>query len=175
MAEDEDDLLIRRYMKGDQRAFEILYARYRTRLYGYIIRSCGDQDDTHEMYQEVWLKVIASLANYQPRGKFRQWLITCAHNVIVDYYRKAGREIGEASQEQDGGDGSPEQMETKGRIESALSSLPFEQRQAVYLRQQLSCSVADIAEIQGCTKEAAKSRLRYAYKKLQTELEDLMV
>ncbi|MGK0462595.1 MAG: DNA-directed RNA polymerase specialized sigma24 family protein [Candidatus Azotimanducaceae bacterium] len=53
-----------------------------------------------------------------------------------------------------------------------LDLLPNEQRQAFYLRHELECSIAEIAEIQACNPEAAKSRLRYAYSKIKIQLED---
>ena len=61
------------------------------------------------------------------------------------------------------------------RIDEALKLLPLEQRQAFYMREELTCSIKDIAMIQGCTQEAAKSRLRYAYARLRSSLSDLVV
>ena len=55
-------------------------------------------------------------------------------------------------------------------IQQAVSNLPSAQREAFALREEAGFSVNDIASIQGISSEAAKSRLRYAYKKLRHEL-----
>ncbi len=67
--------------------------------------------------------------------------------------------------------------ETRRTLDDMVRTLPFEQQQAFYLREESGFSIREIAEIQGISKEAAKSRLRYAYAKLrllisETELVD---
>lgn len=165
-----DDELFRKYRSGNRRAFDALYDRFRQPLYNYVRKSVR-ADKVEELYQDVWLKVVAKSSNYNERGKFRQWLFTCAHNLIVDEYRKSGKaelvEIDEVATQDLIGD------EKLGQeIIRALNTLPLEQRQAFHLRHELGCAVAEIAEIQDCPVESAKSRLRYAYQKLKTELQE---
>ncbi len=57
----------------------------------------------------------------------------------------------------------------------AVASLPLDQRQAFCLREEQGFSVREIAEIQGINREAAKSRLRYAYGKLRAALQEQTV
>lgn len=168
----DDDRHVRAYRKGDIRGFQALYDKYERRVYGYLLRNCGSVDDAAELFQEVWLRVVSRIDQYETRGRFRQWLITCAHNVMVDHHRRARPQSSDTPREQ-AVEERPERLEIGERIEAALATLPFEQRQAFHLRQVFDCSLEDIATIQDCTREAAKSRLRYAYKKLRTELEDL--
>lgn len=51
-----------------------------------------------------------------------------------------------------------------------MKRLPLDQRQAFYLREEQGFSIKEIAVIQNVTPEAAKSRLRYAYKKLKESM-----
>ncbi len=162
-----DDELYRRYRSGNRRAFDELYERFRQPLYNYVRRSVS-ADRVDELYQDIWLKVIATSARYQNNGRFRQWVFTCAHHLIVDEYRRSSR--GEEVPLPELAAPTKADDEFKSKIDQAILRLPMEQRQAFYLRHELDCSVAEIAEIQGCATEAAKSRLRYAYAKLKDQL-----
>ena len=62
-------------------------------------------------------------------------------------------------------------MELQQSIETSIARIPPEQREAFCLREEAGFSVKEIALIQGVTQEAAKSRLRYAYKKLREQLQ----
>ena len=59
-----------------------------------------------------------------------------------------------------------------GRILAALKTLPEAQREAFLLREETGMTLAEIAEVTGTTRETVKSRLRYAVKKLRTDLAD---
>ena len=169
----EDDEWVRAYRDGNLAAFEQLYAKYRSPVYAYVRRSVSHPDTADELFQDIWIKLLASLTRYERRGRFRSWLFSCAHNVIVDHYRKVSNRPEEEldADVPDSRNENPDDL--AGRIDEALYDLPFEQRQAFYLREVLNCSIKDVGEIQGCTSEAARSRLRYAYSRLQDKLADL--
>ena len=88
-ADISDENLMLQYQQGDQAAFETLYRRYKDVLYRYFLRHCSDRSQSEELYQEVWIKLINSVARYKPKAKFKTYLFTIAHNTLVDFYRKA--------------------------------------------------------------------------------------
>ena len=166
-----DDELYRKYRLGHRLAFDELYTRFRQPLFNYVRRSVR-ADRVDEIYQDIWLKVVASAKTYNDRGKFRQWIFTCAHNLIVDEYRKNSKAEYVTLPDLATKD-NPSDAAVSKSIQQALNELPMEQRQAFHLRHELGCSVSDIAQIQDCPIESTKSRLRYAYSKLKTQLKDL--
>ncbi len=172
-----DDQLMVSFGRGDQLAFDTLYARYKQPLYGYLFRNCGNEASIDELFQDIWLRVVASAPRYKRKGRFRSWIFTLAHHCIVDYYRKTGRQ----SVEQPGDEDLPHRMSTEGDVQvsevlnavrEAIDSLPLDQRQAFCLREESGFSIKEIAEIQGISAVAAKSRLRYSYRKLRLRLKD---
>ena len=170
-----DDQLMISFGRGDRSAFDMLYARYKQPLYGYLYRSCGNEASIDELFQDIWLKVVATSSLYKRQGKFRSWIFTMAHHCIVDFYRKSGRQSVEQSVvEEFASDQSTEDAIQDGEIllavQAAIACLPLEQRQAFCLREESGFSVKEIAEIQDISVEAAKSRLRYAYGKLRERL-----
>ena len=173
----QDDQLLAAYARGDAAAFEELYSRYRDPLFGYLMQSCRDDALAGELFQDVWLRVITSAPGYKNHGRFRAWLFTLAHNRLIDHFRKAGREINgvdyaepvaerQVEREVEGG-------EAVRTVALTLHEMPVEQRAAFLLREEAGLALKEIAEIQGITLEAAKSRLRYAYGRLREALAEM--
>ncbi|NNK32534.1 MAG: RNA polymerase subunit sigma-24, partial [Xanthomonadales bacterium] len=54
----------------------------------------------------------------------------------------------------------------------AVARLPPEQREAILLRLEAGLGLADIAQVTGVNPETAKSRLRYAVRKLKAGMKE---
>lgn len=84
-----DFQLIEQVSKGDSRAFEVLFLRYREPIYQlYLQRTSGKVDDADDLVQETFIKVYLNLHRYDPKYTFGQWVYTIAKNTFVDYIRK---------------------------------------------------------------------------------------
>jgi RNA polymerase sigma-70 factor (ECF subfamily) len=178
-----DETLMLQYQHGEQSAFETLYRRYKDVLYRYFLKHCNDHQQSEELYQEVWIKLINSAAHYTSKGKFKAYLFTIAHNTLVDFYRKAKPsqtiEFEDAEMKEDITNSStplalPEDEFTLKQITKlfmkALEELPVEQKEAAILHFEQKMSVQEIAEVTKVKTETAKSRLRYAKKKLKAAI-----
>ena len=179
---DDDSALMLRYRSGDVRAFEILYSRHKGPLYRYLQRLCHGQEVANDIFQEVWGKVIASRERYEPRAQFNTFLFRIAHNCAVDYFRRAGRQqdgrmddvadLEESLPDRSGGEPEAQVAESQLRtsFRKALEELPTEQREAFLLYEETGLSLDDIGRVTGVAMETAKSRLRYAFRKLRSAL-----
>jgi RNA polymerase sigma-70 factor, ECF subfamily len=185
MDEGDDAELMQRYAGGDLHAFEQLYRRHRSALYNYLNRHTRDREAASDLFQEVWARVIASRARYEPRAKFRTFLFHIAHNCFIDYCRRARARPDRATAASDDEDAAialahgpvadrpdarAEHAETLSRYRRALESLPAEQRDAFLLYEESGLSLNEIAQVSGVGLETAKSRLRYALQKLRRAL-----
>jgi RNA polymerase sigma-70 factor (ECF subfamily) len=170
-----DDVLFHAFARGDAYAFDQLYGRYRQPLFGYLMKNCRDESAASEMFQDVWLRVIASVNRYQERGKFRAWLFRLAHNRLVDYYRHLAKQDFEELPDIAASELSVEEQVSRiqrtSYLQGVISKLPLEQRSAFLLREEAGLSLREIAQIQEINLETAKSRLRYAYQKLSKRLQ----
>ena len=170
-----DDSLMRAYADGENRAFEVLYHRYRRRLFGYFMINLQNEALAGELFQDVWLKVIAESKRYRQQGRFRSWLFTLAHHRMMDHFRKPEQRYPHQEEtDNEIGDLTPEgdvvNAEANAMLAGLVKALPCEQRQALYLREQEGFSVQELADIQGVSFETAKSRLRYAYRRLREQV-----
>lgn len=171
---DSDETLMLRYARGNGDAFDTLYERYRKPLYAYCLRHVNDATLANDLYQGCWEKVIAARRRYSTRAPFRAWLFRIAHNHIVDHYRARRPESAlppdmvdeSATQPADAMDAALRQE----RFRRAVATLPAEQRDALLLRLEAGLGLEEIAEATGVGAETAKSRLRYATRKLKEVL-----
>jgi RNA polymerase sigma-70 factor (ECF subfamily) len=178
-----DESLMLQYQQGEQAAFEALYKRHKDMLYRYFLKNCSDRQQSEELYQEVWIKLINSAARYTPKAKFKTYLFTIAHNTLVDFYRKAKpsqviefdeAELTDEISNDSGSLALPEDEFTfkqKAKLfMQTLDELPADQKEAAILHFEKEMSVQEIAEITNVKPETAKSRLRYAKNKLKAAI-----
>jgi RNA polymerase sigma-70 factor, ECF subfamily len=176
-----DEELMLRYGRGDAEAFETLYLRHRGPLYRFLLRQLADAATAEELFQDVWMRVIAFRGRYEARAKFSSWVYAIAHNRLMDFYRASGRAKFLAQEESEevlaalaadelSADALIDRKRAAERLLAALDKLPEVQREAFLLQQEGELSVEEIGAATGVSRETAKSRLRYAIAKLRASL-----
>lgn len=182
-AQDHDAGLMLRYRDGDAAAFSALYAHYKGPLYRYLLRHVRNACAAADLFQEVWSHLIATRARYEPRAKFATFLFHIAHNCAIDFFRRdLNLQRAVLAHESDAALTEPEvpehqrpdrvaeYAEQESALLAAVAALPQEQREAFLLREETGLSVEEIARVTDVPVETAKSRLRYAVRKLQHSL-----
>jgi RNA polymerase sigma-70 factor (ECF subfamily) len=77
--------------KGDQAAFERLYAATRAKLYGVVLRILRRHDLADEVIQETYLRIWRSAGQFDPALSTPiTWMVTIARNRAIDLVRKKG-------------------------------------------------------------------------------------
>jgi RNA polymerase sigma-70 factor, ECF subfamily len=180
---DEDTRLMLRYQEGDPGAFASLYSRHKGPLYRYLLRYVRNAGVAADLFQEVWSRLIATRSRYEPRAKFATFLFHIAHNCAMDFFRRnanSARSLqgsdadlhldrAEAPEDQRP-DRVAEFAEQRSALLAAVAELPLEQREAFLLHEESGLTIEEIARITDVPVETAKSRLRYAVRKLKNTL-----
>ena len=175
-----DAVLIKRFLHGDESAFEALYDRYRRQLYAFLNNLIGPGAECDEVFEETWLKVIDKLPGYKDEGRFGAWLFRVGRNQFYDRLRRNRRERENLSLDVDEppqiaapvGYGPGERLELNEMeklVGAAVAELPEELRETFLLRQQ-GMAFKEIAEIQQCSINTALSRMQYALRALRKAL-----
>jgi RNA polymerase sigma-70 factor (ECF subfamily) len=77
--------------KGDEAAFERLYAATRAKLYGVLLRILGRPALAEEVMQETYLKVWKMADQFDPGiASPITWMVAMARNRAIDIVRKRG-------------------------------------------------------------------------------------
>lgn len=174
-----DDALVELYQSGNHKAFEILFKRYKPKVYSYILSATKNRDLALDMLQEIFFKVIETLKknSYQHQGKFANWLMRVTHNHMMDHFRSLTNhhEIAEVQTEDESldiFDIIPDntmridqvlsRKESHEQIRKLLTLLPPEQQEIVRLRIYDELSFKEIAELLNISINTALGRMRYA-------------
>jgi RNA polymerase sigma-70 factor (ECF subfamily) len=180
----DEDLMLA-YAGGDAAAFDALYARHEAGLYRFVRRLLGAPlaAQADEVFQDAWLRIVAARASFVPQGAaWRTWAFTIAHNAAMDRLRVAGREVGlEREDDDDPLDWLMARLDqvapssedhafwraAGAQLLHCLDALPAAQRAAFLLHHEDGASVEDLAQRLALPFETAKSRLRYALRRLR--------
>ena len=170
-----DQELIKRYIAGHESALEKLVRRHKNRIFAYILMIVKDKELAEDLFQDTFIKVINTIRSgqYKEEGKFIQWVMRIAHNLIIDYFRKAKRiPVIENRDEYDIFDKvrlpveSVEEMMITEQIHKdvkrLIEYLPKEQKEVLVMRHYGDMSFKDIAEVTNVSINTALGRMRYA-------------
>lgn len=167
----EDRDLIPRAKRGDVEAYNLLVSRWEKRIFNYLLRLIGHREDAMDVSQEVFLKAYQNLPKLDDAAKFSSWLFRIAHNEAFSLLRRRRPEgdlLSEPRSGETGGRLLP--LELSLAVESALSRLSSEQREAVLLKVYQGFKFDEMAEILECPVSTVKSRLYTALELLKTTL-----
>jgi RNA polymerase sigma-70 factor, ECF subfamily len=149
-----DDALIRRAQALDPGALAELYDRHFDGIYRYLFTRVRHQADAEDLTEQVFLKMVDSIQHYRPRGvAFSSWLYRIAHNMLVDRYRRAGRNAVELSahvrDERPQADPATmaQNSEDRRRLLEAVRRLTPEQQQVITMRFIDNLAVEEIARL----------------------------
>ena len=178
--------LIRNYLKGNHSSLQTLIERHQNRLYSYIFLLVKDKQLADDVFQDTYVKVINTLklGNYKEEGKFIQWVMRIAHNLVIDHFRKSKKIPFVESNNADFDvfdtirftDPSIEEQLVLNQIHSDVKKLmqflPDEQKEVIYLRCYAGLSFKDIAEQTEVSINTALGRMRYALINLRKLIEE---
>ena len=187
-----DEELVKATLEGDPHAFEEIVERYQRLVFSIIYHYVGGRDLVEDLAQEVFLKVFRSLATFDMRGPLKSWVSRITANTCLDELRKLRRQKVCTFTDLSGDDESRiedffEQFTSKGLLtendvsdlfvllEKLLGRLNDKDKMAFVLREMEGLSYADVAQAMKTTEVAVRIRISRSKKKLQTDLEEILL
>ncbi len=180
-----DRELISKYIAGDENSLEVLIHRHKNKVYAYILMVVKDKEEADDIFQDTFIKAINTIrsGSYKEEGKFIQWVMRIAHNLIIDFFRKSKRmpavDTGDDFDIFDTisyTDPSVEEQMVLDQIHSdvrkLIEYLPEEQKEVLKMRHYSEMSFKDIAEQTDVSINTALGRMRYALINLRKLIED---
>jgi DNA-directed RNA polymerase specialized sigma24 family protein len=153
-AEESDESLVGRYVRGDATAFDLLYRRHELRVWRYLERNLRNQANSDELLQEIWYALSRNAASLESATRFRTRLFTLTHDRMSNSARERPPAAVEAP--------SGRLQRDPAGLALAIALLPREQREAFLLQTEGQLSVGEIAEISEASIDATQSTLRQA-------------
>ncbi len=174
MAQDTDQELVKRVQKGDQAAFDMLFARYQVRILNLIGRYVRDADEVRDVAQEAFIKAYRAIPRFRGDSQFYTWLYRIAINTAKNHLVSRSRrppssdvDIEDADYRDDADmlrdSEDPESALARDQLQStihdALTQLPDDLRSALTLREFDGLSYEQIADILECPVGTVRSRI----------------
>ncbi len=170
-----DQELIGRYLAGNQSSLEKLIRRHKNRIFAYILMIVKEKELAEDLFQDTFIKVINTIrsGSYKEEGKFIQWAMRIAHNLIIDHFRKSKR-IPTIENREDFDIFEKVRIPVESieeiiiteqihkDVKKLIDYLPKEQREVLIMRHYGDMSFKDIAEVTNVSINTALGRMRYA-------------
>jgi RNA polymerase sigma factor (sigma-70 family) len=188
--EDSTDIaLVAALRRGDDRAFEQLYARYHRRISTYVAGMVRDHGRTEDITQEVFLSALRRMRETERPIAFKPWIYEIAKNACIDQFRRTRRteEVsydagdGESGAEygQSLASGSTPETAVDGKLAldnlcGAFGGLSETHHQILVMRELEGLSYSQIGERLGMSRPAVESTLFRARRRLAVEYEELV-
>jgi len=177
--EDEHRSLIARIAASrDREAFKALFVHFGPRVKALMLKAGADHALAEDLVQDVMMAVWRKVDLYVPeRGGVSTWIFTIARNARIDRLRRHSSrpyedldEVELASDDPTGEDEVFANQRAAG-VGRALAELPDDQRRIIELAFLHDKSQREISEELSVPLGTVKSRMRLAYRKLKSGLE----
>jgi RNA polymerase sigma-70 factor (ECF subfamily) len=177
---------MRRLAAGEDAALNDLMDRHGSRVFHFLFRMLGDEDDARDLAQETFVRVYKNRSSFDGGERFTNWLYTIAGNLGRNQLRWRSRHPNtslEAENAQTGatlsdvlpscGASPGEALETRERqreVRRAILELPEGLREPLVLCEFEERSVAEAAAILEMSPKAVEARLYRARQALRERL-----
>lgn len=165
----DDATVVSAIQRGDARAMEVLYHRYKRRVYGLVYRIVG-ASDSDEVSQDVFVRIFRGLGSFRGDAQLSTWVYRLAVNAALSHVAKRARrrEVSDDALVE-----LPAQL-PRGRdprlaesLERALAQLPAGYRAILVLHDVEGLSHEECSAILDCRVGTCKSQLHKARAKMR--------
>jgi RNA polymerase sigma-70 factor (ECF subfamily) len=181
-----DKELVESYRNGNVASFELLVERHQNKVFSYILMLVKDRQLADDIFQDTFLKIIRTIkaGAYKEEGKFIQFAMRIAHNLVIDHFRKSNRLPMADSVNNEYSiidnlkytDRSVEEEmieeQVYGDLRKIIELLPDEQKEVLNMRMYADMSFKEIADATNVSINTALGRMRYALINLRKMAKD---
>jgi RNA polymerase sigma-70 factor (ECF subfamily) len=156
-------------------ALNVIYAAHKVRIYTFLLRLLADPAGADDLTQDVFTKAYQALGSLTDEHRVLPWLYRIATNTAIDHMRRRKRFVWLRVGLLTGTREEPLMKDEHGavperdQLRQVLATLPVEQSAALLLHALEGYSYKEIAEIQGCSVTAVRSRIARARQKFRAE------
>ncbi len=155
-------------------AFNLIVKKYQQRLYFHIRKMVIDHDDTDDILQNVFIKVLNSLDGFREDSQLFTWMYRIATNECLTHLKNKKKRfflpIHEVENELIGMLNSGEHFSADKlqlKLQQAILSLPEKQRLVFNMRYFDEIKYEEMSEILGTSVGALKASYHHAVQKIE--------
>lgn len=156
--------------QSDPTRFAELYEQNFHRVYAYIARRVTSRHSAEDLTAEVFQEALAGIRKFEWRGvPFAAWLLRIASRAVADYWKRSGRESGDARL--DAEPSEPAEAERNAMLFQLVDRLPEAQFRVIHMRFVEQKSIREIAQELDRSEGAVKQLQLRAIETLRAQME----
>lgn len=175
-----DREIITLYESGSREAaFNAIVDCYSERLYWHIRRLLSSHDDTHDVLQDVFIKIWKTLPAFRGDSRLFTWIYRIAVNEALNHLRSRKKwgfidtgDNADSLARLIDDDPHFNGNELQRELHKAIQRLPEKQRIVFCMRYFDEMKYEEISEITGTSVGALKANYHHAYNKVRSEMEN---
>jgi RNA polymerase sigma factor (sigma-70 family) len=148
--------------------FQSLLDEHATDVHRFLVASVGPHDGA-DCFQETVVSAMRAYPGLSHADNLRGWLFTIAHRKVIDHARRVKRHALPVADAPEVPVVDPDGL-GDAELWAAVRALPPKQRTAVVQRYLLDRPYAEVAEVVGCSEDAARQNVRAGLQRLRAEL-----
>jgi RNA polymerase sigma-70 factor (ECF subfamily) len=173
-----NDEILNACRTGDMEAFRILFDSYKDRVFSIALGFFnGDSAAADDVTQQVFVKVMTHISQFERRSQFSTWLYRLVTNACLDHRRASRRLLffGDPGEFQTpdrrkSAEASYIAVQMESEIREAIAALKPKLRLAILLKYFDDLSYDEIAVALGCSRGTVASRLNRGHRALARRL-----
>lgn len=144
----DDATLVRRCLRGEAEAIQLLVDRFQAEVYGLCVRLLSHRHDAEDVTQEVFLRVFRSLKGWDQTRALKPWIVGIAVNRCRTWLSQRGKrpELVDYLQDTVPGPAPDDSTELLQEIQTALTELRLEYRTVFVLFHEQGQPYEEIAQ-----------------------------
>lgn len=150
----------------------VLFERYQKRIYNYFLKSTGDVEESADLTQAVFIRVLKYRKSYRSGSAFEFWIFQIARNQVKDHFRKLKVYKDQFTDLQtipdvEESDEYALQSERERRLQLAMNQLPPDKRELLVLAKFQNMKYEDIANLRSASVSAIKVQVHRTIQQLR--------
>lgn len=172
----DDQRLMERVAQRDRQAFELIYRRYHRQVTRFILLKTGRPAAVDEIYNDTMMVIWRRPEAFDGSSRLSTWIFGIAWRQAMQALRRFDQPLPDAvaaDEEADSAsaDSGLAQRQARSGLETAMATLPEEQRAVVEMTYFQELGYREIAERLQCPLDTIKTRMFHARRKLALQMQ----
>ena len=177
----EDRLLVKQCKRGSKEALRRIYEKYKDYLLILAVGLVNNSSIAEDIVHDVFTSFVQNIKKFRLTGTLKGYLGTCVANRARNVNKTKRHTNLETNSAEYGELNLNEPISTitcneqLQQLNSAMSQLPYDQREVIMLHFQAGLTFQQIAQEHGISVNTIKSRYKYGIEKLRTILDEELI